>query len=134
MNNPNPFLAEVEAVLGGPNSLRGHSPAQMIEQWEQLMDWCKDGYQWDVSEYLNELSVRDKLEHLLTAKRLQPYPELQELKSRVAEIDARFKPLLRSDVQLENHEHWWERGVLKRAGEQYATYFRDAHGIQVEVV
>ena len=98
------------------------------------MDWCKDGYRWDVSEYSNELAVREKLELLLTAERLQTFQELQELKARVCEIDNRFKSLLKPEVQLPNREHWWEQGVLKRAGEQYAEYFREAHGIQIEVV
>ena len=134
MSNPNPFLAAVEAVLGGSVSSPRNSPAQLLAQWEQLVDWCEEGYHWDVSEYLNELSVREKLELLLTAERLQTFQELQELKARVGAIDGRFKSLLKPDVQLPNREHWWEQGVLKRAGEQYAEYFRQAYGIHVEVV
>ena len=134
MSNPNPFLAAVETVLGGPASARNNSPAQLLAQWGQFVEWCQEGYNWDVSEYMNELSVRERLERLLTAENLQPFPELRELKTRVSEIDARFKEILNPDVQLPNREYWWERGVLKRAGEQYAKYFRDAHDIQVEVV
>ena len=98
------------------------------------MGWCKEGYQWDMSEYTNELGVRERLERLLTADQLQPYPELHEIKTRVHEIDARFRALLIPNIQLENREHWWERGVLTRAGEPYAAYFRDAYIIDVEVV
>jgi hypothetical protein len=134
MTNLNPFLAAVEAVLGGPVSDPPNSPAQLLAQWEQLVDWCKEGYHWDVSEYSNELSVRRRLELLLCAKRLQTFQELRELKVRVSEIDNRFRSLLKPGVQLPNREHWWEQGVLKRAGEQYAEYFRKAHGIQVEVI
>src|SRR5438045_4866711 len=108
MSNPNPFLAAVETVLGGPVSSPRNSPAQLLTQWEQFVDWCKDGYRWDVSEYSNELAVREKLELLLAAEPLQRFQELQELKARVSAIDARFKSLLKPDVQLPNREHWWE--------------------------
>lgn len=134
MSNPNPFLAAVETVLGGPVSSPRNSPAQLLAQWEQFVGWCRDGYRWDVSEYSNELRVRERLELLLTAERLQTFQELQELKAGVSEIDTHFKSLLKPDVQLPNRAHWWEQGVLKRAGEEYAEYFREAHGIQVGVV
>ena len=133
MSNPNPFLATVEKVLGGSVSSPRNSPAQLLAQWQQFVNWCDEGYRWDVSEYWNELSVREKLEQLLTADRLQPFQELGELKTRVGETDIRFKSLLMPDVKLPNREQWWEQGVLKRAGEQYAEYFREAHGIEVEV-
>jgi hypothetical protein len=134
MSNPNPFLAAVETVLGGPVSSQHNSPAQLLAQWQQFVDWCKDGYRWDVSEYSNELRVRKRLELLLTAERLQTFQEIHDVHARVREIDNQFKSLLKPDVRLLNREHWWEQGVLKRAGEQYVEYFRKAHGIQVEVV
>jgi hypothetical protein len=134
MSNPNPFLAAVETVLGGSVSTRQHSPAQLLAQWDQFVQWCEERYSWDVSEYLNELSVREKLERVLTAEQLQPFPELRELRARVTDIDNRFKATLNPNVQLPNREQWWERGVLKRAGQQYAEYFQEAYGIEVEVV
>src|SRR5258708_5123572 len=91
---PTSFPSAVQAVLGASASTRCYSPAQLLTQWEQLVDWCKQGYRWDVSEYGNELSVREKLERLLTSEQLQPYRELQELRTRVSEIDAQFKALL----------------------------------------
>jgi len=134
MSNLNPFLAAVESVLGDSVSPSRNSPAQLLTQWQQFVNWCEEGYRWDVSEYRNELSVRDRLERLLTAERLQPFRELGELKARVDETDTRFKSLLIPGVKMPNHKQWWEQAVLKRAGEQYANYFRQAHGIEVEVI
>ena len=133
VNVKNPFVDAVETVLQQAGYTRVASPVTLLAQWEQFVTWCEDGYQWDVSEYNNELQVREKLETILSAGRLRTYPEIDVLKTEVSKIDERFRTLLNRDAVLESRANWWEKGILKRAGRAYASYFRDAYDIGVEV-
>ncbi len=128
MNSQTLFLIEVKNILG-----ENVSPASLVTQWREFVKWCEDGYQWDISEYNNEISVRDKLEQLLMSQKLQSFNELQQLKITVEEIDQDFKKLLKDDVKLINQNTWWKQGILKKAGGPYATYFQNAYDIEVEI-
>jgi hypothetical protein len=129
MENQKSFLAEARRIIGESNT-----PADLVTQWQEFVNWCAEGYQWDISEYNNEISVRNELEKMLSASKLQSYNELQQLKFVVSEIDNRFKDLLKEDISLKNKTNWWEQGILKKAGEPYATYFHQAYGISIEIV
>lgn len=128
----NPFLAEAEIALGR-NFTHGTYPAQLLGKWDYFVSKCLEGYQWDISEYDNELSVRKDIEEIITAKRLEHFPEIQDLKRRFFEIDKRLKKLFKADFELPNRDHWWEKGVLIKAGKPYATYIKKVYGIQIEV-
>lgn len=127
------FLEEVDKILG-ETSWRKKSPASLVRQWDGFVSSCEEGYSWDVSEYNDEIGVRTTLERILTAKTLVSYSELiGALAEEVQKIDDRFRCLLQTDVELPDREHWWERGVLKRAGPPYADFHRAAYGIAVEL-
>lgn len=134
MTNPNQFLAAVEKVLAAAPCNYNNSPAHLLDLWEYFVDECREGYRWDVSEYDNEISVRDTLERLLTARDLEPFPELSAIGERVDELDNRFRALLDPIACRTNRAHWWEQGILARAGSAYASYIRDVYGIKVEIM
>lgn len=46
-------------------------------------------------------------------------------------LDQRFKKLLRSDVTVNDGDDWWDRSVLKFAGNEYCEYMRKAYEIKV---
>lgn len=105
---------------------------RLLDQWSELIEACKDGYQWDISEYHHELMVRERLERIVTASELAPYPELAIVRQGVEDLDQAFKDLLQSGVVLGDETNpWWERGVLKYAGEPYASYLSQVHGFEV---
>lgn len=129
----NPFLAEAEIALGR-SFTHGSYPAQLLDKWAYFVNGCSEGYQWDISEYDNELSVRKDIEEIIRTKRLKHFSEIRELKLQISDIDKRFKALLKANVELPNRDHWWEKGVLIKAGEPYATYIKKVYGIQIEIV
>jgi hypothetical protein len=109
-------------------------PADLIWQWEELVEECECGYTWDISEYHHEMYSRRLLQHLLDSNALLDFPERAELERSVSEIDSRFRTLLQSDMELKDRKWWWERGVLKRAGNNYVEYLKKAYDIHVELM
>ncbi len=110
------------------------SVASLVDRWSTLVEECKAGYQWDVSELSNELRARDWLEMILSEPELQAFEEHRELVARVHEIDEQFRALLQPDLSIPGEQAWWRRGVLRAAGEEYARYMARAYGFRVDVV
>jgi hypothetical protein len=118
-------LSEAEAAIPTPNGL--------LSCYMQFVQWCEEGYQWDVSEFWNELSARRLIELLLRDPKTQDFPETGEFRLQVQKIDERFRALLQPEVEIPKGEHWWEKGVLRRAGAPYVNYFKDAYNIKVDL-
>lgn len=108
------------------------SPAALVEGWDSFVKECEAGYSWDISEYDNEIRVRRDLERLLKAESLQEFPAIEELSTTVARIDERFRCLLQADVERPKRHYWFDRGILKQAGTEYAKFFLSAYGVHVE--
>jgi hypothetical protein len=109
-------------------------PAMLLRKWEQFIESCEDGYSWDVSEYNNEIRVRDQIESILGSDKLQRFEELSEFRHSVEALDKRLRTLFQTRVSLADRAGWWNQGVLKEAGYYYADYMKAAHGIHVERV
>ncbi|WP_434572513.1 hypothetical protein J3P88_26275 [Pseudomonas sp. Z3-6] len=106
----------------------------LIQKWRFFIEECQEGYDWDYSEYRNELRVRGLIEELLNDPRISNADALGHLFSEVSRLDEKFKFLLQSGVSVLEGGHWWEQGVLIRAGGEYCHYMKSAYGIYVESV
>src|SRR6516162_8993406 len=124
MRNPVLFLRIAAEVASS-------SPATLLSQWKRFVEECAKGFQWDISEYNNELSVRTRIELILSEPRLQTFDELTELVANVAAVDEQFRELLQPQVARSRRGQWWDRAVLKHAGAPYVEYMRLA-GIRAE--
>jgi len=105
----------------------------LIACWSEFVEECEEGYSWDISEYNNEIRVRNDLEKLLTNAELLRFQEHQFFVNAVLEIDIRFRKLLHNHYQLLNKDGWWARGVLKAAGKEYVEYVRKAYGFEISL-
>lgn len=110
----------------------GNAVSDLVDRWSALVEECKDGYRWDVSELNNEIRTRDALEAILSAPELQGFVEHRELAARVYELDQQYRSLLQSSISIPGRRTWWRRGVLQFAGEEYARYMEQAHGFKVQ--
>lgn len=110
------------------------SPARLLEKWQFFVEECQRGYPWDFSEYVHELRPRRVLELLLVGLPADMFPEAEVLQENIEPTDTRFRALLQPGVELPDHQHGFDRGVLKYAGEPYVSYMRDAYGISVQLV
>ncbi len=105
----------------------------LITCWSAFVEECEEGYSWDVSEYNNEIRVRNELEQLLTNSELIQFQEHKLFEDAVQEIDNRFRRLLHTNYQMSEKQEWWMRGVLSAAGEEYVKYYKKAHGFDIDL-
>jgi hypothetical protein len=103
----------------------------LIQKWKFFIEECQEGYDWDYSEYRNELRVRGLIEELLNDPRISNADALGHFFSEVFRLDEKFKCLLQSGVSVLEGGHWWEQGVLIRAGGEYGHYMKSVYGIYV---
>ncbi|HEU0014979.1 MAG TPA: hypothetical protein VFQ45_14925 [Longimicrobium sp.] len=111
----------------------GPSPDSMLEEWRAFVQQCQNGYPYNIYEYHNDLSVRDRIEACLREEgadaALQP-----EFAAGVAEVDERFRGLLKPGVQVGPEEDaWWHRGVLRYAWRDLARDLKDWFNVEIEV-
>ena len=106
----------------------------LLEKWRFFIGECEDGYQWDYSEYVNEVRARYLIEQLLCDETVSNADEFKEQFIELDKLDQRFQELLQPKVVLEKGEGWWDKGVLKRAGGDYCQYMYDAHEITVDSI
>lgn len=108
------------------------SGSSLLDMWGDLIAECETGYQWEMSELRNELRVRDQLQTLAAAPTLQAFAEHRDFEARLRSLDDRFRTLLRSDVEFEQQQGWWRRGVLRFAGPAYCDYCKAVLGVEIE--
>lgn len=126
------FVKELDEVYQAHSDTLRLPPAALLDAWDAFVSQCEVGYRFDLSEYVHDIKIRRELEFLLSVPELQSFPEFEELTGRVHEVDQRFRALLLPDViQPYASDEWWERGVLRYAGREYATDLKTLYGIKV---
>ena len=128
------FLQECSKILQDSSWQGSLSPYELLEEWKQFVDECRSGYEMDIYEYDNDLSVRDAIEKIISEKRLKPYQEYQEFKNLVLSIDKAFQELLSVSLERGDRSDWWGKGVLKKAGEEYVNDIQDRYQFELEVI
>jgi hypothetical protein len=103
------------------------SPAMLLDEWRDFVHECEVGYPWNVIEYHNDLSFRDRIQaHLAEAE--------PAVAAEIAELDARFRGLLQPGVVVGPEEDpWWHRGVLRYAGAELAAGLKEWFQVDMEV-
>ncbi|WP_095102124.1 hypothetical protein [Pseudomonas sp. Irchel 3A5] len=120
------------AVLLAKLGYESESLESLVMKWEFFIEQCKDGYRWDYSEYRNEIRVRSLLQELKNCSNIYGAGELKGCFEYLAFLDEEFKSLMQPGVDVEEGSSWWDRGVLKCAGEEYCYYMARAHQILVK--
>lgn len=124
------FLDAFEEFVGASGWRTIPSPAQLVEQWEQFVEICEEGYDDNIYEFDNDRSVRDLLGRALHDSTLRRFPEHAELRAEVERIDERFRATCRTDVFLGREgDPWWRRGVPRNATGELADDLLDKYGI-----
>ncbi|MFF3749766.1 hypothetical protein ACFYYH_04790 [Streptomyces sp. NPDC002018] len=88
-------------------------PAQALGMWEEFVTACESGYAFDLSEYLNDLSVRRLLQAVLddaeAAQRTETYVPFAQ---RIRRIDDHFRELVSKGPLIRpGSDVWWDRRV-----------------------
>lgn len=128
----NGYTAAQDGIRVGHGIAR--TGAKLIESWEAFIKECVDGYSWDISEYRNELRVRNDIETLVSSEHLRQYEAHDQFVGAVRALDERFKALGHPTWRFPDASTWWQRLVPARAGHDFAWYCRQVYGFRIDEV
>jgi len=94
------FLERFATATKEEGRRSGWSPATYLEVWAAFTEDCENGYQGNIYEYENDISVRDVIEKALTSLVPAGDAALAVFADAVAEIDARFAAVLNSGPSI----------------------------------
>jgi len=101
-------------------------PAQLITDWSKLVTNLRaNGYHDSLCEYANDLSVRVFIERVLRSQELDGYDEFRDFETQIHRLDDLLKELFIPNVHLPGNLEWWEAGILRNGGADYAKEIQD---------
>lgn len=128
------FIQEFRRASEAATGRRAYLPGEMVEAWEQVVDFCYAGYDDCLDEYIFDLGVRGSLDVVLRDPGLQEFSELRQIQHEVARIDDRFRSILQDEpISGLADWPWWESHPPRFAGAELAADFLDRYGVSVEV-
>ncbi|MDX3457516.1 hypothetical protein PV396_37145 [Streptomyces sp. ME02-8801-2C] len=100
-----------------------------------MVDECVDGYDMDVSEYLNDLSIRDLLQRVTDDPIVRSLPEFAWFTAELAGIDERFRAVLADGPMVRPGEHrWWRRSLPAVGQEDFVRDAKERYRVELRLV
>lgn len=110
-------------------------PGAALRSWEEVVKLCAEGYDFDVSEYLNDVSIRELLQHVIDDPVVQSLPEHSWFSAELSRVDEGFRALLlNGPVVRPNESRWWLRSLPARGQQEFVDDVRDRYGVDIEVI
>ena len=110
------------------------TPLALLKSWKAMIEICKKGYQDNISEYDNDLSIREAIELVLSSERSKEYPEFTEFLEKVNRLDEEFSEFLQTDITRSEYANWWLQRAPKYGCAELADDFFQIYGIRITVV
>lgn len=107
------------------------SGAELLAAWAAFVHEVEDGYDWDISEYRNEIRVRDELSVLAVSDVLTPFVEHADFLEELRQLDERFRAQAHHTYRFPSASTWWRQLVPKSGGGDFARYCSTAHGFRL---
>lgn len=124
-------IAQIQLGSGWREPL---SLAQMEAAWVAFVDACEGGYSWSLYEFDNDVSIRDRIELVLSHEGLRGLESIQNFRERVSVEDGRLRRLFRAETRFgADASPWWKNGILKAGGREYVRDVLSRYGLEVEV-
>lgn len=110
-------------------------PGEALRSWEAMVDECAEGYDLDVSEYLNDLSVRDLLQRVVDDSKVRSIPEFSWFTAELAGIDDRFRAvLLDGPLMRPGERRWWRRSLPAVGQADFVQDVQERYGVELILV
>jgi hypothetical protein len=129
------FLARRDALLASKGVDATHSVGTFIEHWEAFVTECEDGYAFCWAEWLNDvIGVRRPIDLLFGDPIVGADWRMTQFATRLADADNRLRALFVDGVLAGGEgQPWWQRGLLRFAGREYAEDARAMFDVPIEV-
>lgn len=131
MTSPKEFMERFQAVVAARGWRGVSSPFDLIDRWRYVVEDVADGYGDNIYEYLNDLSVRGRIEDLLQDESLTDVEQMEWVRTQVSEIDARFRSLVRPEA-VRGDLPWWKAHLPAYAGAELVADIKEAYGVSLE--
>lgn len=125
------FVDEANDLLEAKGQNKIRSPFDLLDIWDGVVSDMETGYNFNIYEYDNDVSVRRTIQLILESNILRKYPEYEGFKEKVASIDERFRRILSDTYIRSERSLWWEAGILRNAGEEYVKDIEDLYGFKL---
>ncbi|GHC90190.1 hypothetical protein [Streptomyces flavofungini] len=110
-------------------------PGAALRGWEEVVKLCAEGYDFDVSEYLNDLSIRELLQDAVDDPVVKSLPECSWFSAELSRIDDGFRTVLTNGPVVQPDEsHWWRRSLPARGQQEFVDDVRERYGVDIEVI
>ncbi|MFF8716355.1 hypothetical protein ACF07T_33700 [Streptomyces sp. NPDC015184] len=131
----NIFDARFQEVAQVQGWSRPPLPAAALAMWEGFVTECRIGYEFDLSEYLNDLSVRDLLAAALADVEIGRMGECEWLARETHRIDSLFRGLLANGpVVRVDCNKWWNRSLPGYGAEEFVSDVQERRGVSLRIV
>ncbi|WP_406088847.1 hypothetical protein [Streptomyces sp. NBC_01013] len=127
------IVAEVSQRLGRRQIL---SPGELLGSWSSFVDECQEGYEYDYSEYLNDISVRNVLQAVIVDCRVsRRLVSSAWFAGELDVIDLRFKSLVESGPAVRPGDaDWWMVKIPGFGGEDFVADTLERFGEVIALV
>lgn len=131
----NLFNLAFREAMRSAGSWRIVPPGAALQEWEDFVESCEDGYDDNIYEYANDLSIRTTIEEACRNPAVGQLPETAQFLEAVRTVDRRFWNILGAD-RLPNTEdrYWWEAHLPRYGGIELANDLHGRHGVSIDVV
>lgn len=117
------------------NNIPGFSFVEMEREWKKFVDRIKsNGYDDYLVEFDNDISVRDKIEKVLSVCELEPMKEFQSFRAHINEIDEDLKSCFMSAQKRTDGRYWWRQGILINGSGDYADDIKQLYKIDIKPI
>lgn len=98
-------------------------PCDLIESWEFFIENVEDGYGDIGPEYDYDRWVRNNIEPFLYEVSLDNFPDHNEFKKVIQELDTRFLTATQPNPSLsELNSGWWNKRLPLKAGKEFIDF------------
>ena len=114
------------------NGAKEYNLSVLLSEWTSFVSQCEQGYQFDISEYDNDVSIRDKIEEVINNEELYSPQDVQRFADAVHMLDEQLRALFIDNVYRPfTSGTWWEASILKFAGQEYSEDMLNLYKIDV---
>ncbi|UFQ13545.1 MULTISPECIES: hypothetical protein [Streptomyces] len=129
------LVSQFQRVARAAGRVNPPLPGAALRSWDEVVKLCTEGYDLDVSEYLNDLSIRELLQHVIDDPVVRSLPEYSWFSNELSRIDEGFRALLQDGPSVRpNESRWWFRSLPARGQQEFADDVLERYGVELEVI
>ncbi|MFJ8104611.1 hypothetical protein [Streptomyces sp. NPDC096132] len=135
MSEPHGFADRFQWIARSEGWVNPALPGGFIRMWEEFVEECVSGYEFDLAEYLNDLSIRGLLQKAMDDIEMKLLEQYSWFTGEVRRVDERFREAVEDGpVVWPDGEFWWRRKIPPIGSEDFVRDVRDRFSVELRLV